>query len=88
MENHMQEEELVRNCCHCFCEIELSLDSLDDYEYTVRVWLQILKIFDDQTIQCSIIYFLKLLSSLSDVPQKVIMSNLGCFEVCFRHFYI
>uniref|UniRef100_A0A1I7ZS12 Calmodulin n=2 Tax=Steinernema glaseri TaxID=37863 RepID=A0A1I7ZS12_9BILA len=81
MEEHLEEQVMVRNCCLSLCQFEIPQDILFDYNHVARLLVQVLeKHHGDQLTQRIVVFLLNSMACHVDGDQKIEVGFIGAIE--------
>uniref|UniRef100_A0A0N4ZUZ5 Zyg eleven-related protein 1 n=1 Tax=Parastrongyloides trichosuri TaxID=131310 RepID=A0A0N4ZUZ5_PARTI len=82
MQEHMDEQVMVRNCCLSLCQFDIPKEVVFDYHRLAKLLVSVLKTHNsDQLTQRIVIFLLNSMACHVDGEQKIQVGELGAIEV-------
>uniref|UniRef100_A0A0K0F7S8 Zyg eleven-related protein 1 (projected from Caenorhabditis elegans ortholog zer-1) n=1 Tax=Strongyloides venezuelensis TaxID=75913 RepID=A0A0K0F7S8_STRVS len=82
MQEHMEEQVMVRNCCLSLCQFDIPSEVVFDYYRLAKLLVRVLKTHSsDQLTQRIVIFLLNSMACHVDGEQKIQVGELGAIEV-------
>uniref|UniRef100_A0A0K0DSC2 RNI-like protein n=1 Tax=Strongyloides stercoralis TaxID=6248 RepID=A0A0K0DSC2_STRER len=82
MQEHMEEQVMVRNCCLSLCQFDIPSEVVFDYFRVAKLLVKVLKTHSsDQLTQRIVIFLLNSMACHVDGEQKIQVGELGAIEV-------
>uniref|UniRef100_A0A914I9L0 Uncharacterized protein n=1 Tax=Globodera rostochiensis TaxID=31243 RepID=A0A914I9L0_GLORO len=85
MENHLDEQVMVRNCCLCLCQFDIPQDIMFNYGRVANLLVKVLETHSSDSLTQRIVVFL--LNSMAchvEGGQKIEVGEIGAIEVILQ----
>lgn len=82
MENHKEEQVMVRNCCLSLCQFEIPHEIMFNYGRVASLLVRVLETHNsDQLTQRIVVFLLNSMACHVEGDQKIEVGNIGAIEV-------